>query len=81
MRQIDELGELARPYAHALVTTLKSEGKLTSSQVEAAFKHVPRHPFIDHFFLLETSNQTLQWRHVQPSSVPDAGSTQNPGLL
>jgi protein-L-isoaspartate(D-aspartate) O-methyltransferase len=72
MRQIDELNELARPYALALVTALKNEGKLSSSQVESAFKHVPRHPFIDHFFLLETRDRTMQWRHVQPSSVADA---------
>ena len=72
MRQIDDLDELARPYANALVTTLKNEGKLSSPPVESAFKHVPRHPFIDHFFLLETSDRKMQWRHVQPSSVPDA---------
>lgn len=72
MRQIDDLDELARPYANALVTTLKNEGKLSSPQVESAFKHVPRHPFIDHFFLLETSDRKMQWRHVQPSSVRDA---------
>ncbi len=72
MRQIDDLDELARPYANALVTTLKNEGKLSSPRVESAFKHVPRHPFIDHFFLLETSDRKMQWRHVQPSSVPDA---------
>jgi protein-L-isoaspartate O-methyltransferase len=46
MRQIDDLDELARPYANALVTTLKNEGKLSSPRVESAFKHVPRHPFI-----------------------------------
>jgi len=38
---------------------LKSEGKLSSLLVEAAFKQVPRHPFIDHFFLLET-NQPVE---------------------
>src|SRR5260370_18524684 len=72
MRQIDDLDELARPYANALVTTLKNEGKLSSPQVESALKHVPRNAFMDHFFVLETSDRKMQWRHVQPSSVRDA---------
>jgi protein-L-isoaspartate(D-aspartate) O-methyltransferase len=66
MQQVDEL---ARPYADALVAALKSEGKLSSPLVESAFKQVPRHPFIDQFFLLETSDRRIQWRQVQPSSV------------
>ena len=69
MQQLDDLDQLARPYAEALVAALKGEGKLSSPLVEAAFKQVPRHPFIDQFFLLETSNRRVQWRQVQPSSV------------
>jgi protein-L-isoaspartate(D-aspartate) O-methyltransferase len=69
MQQLDDLDELARPYADALVAALKSEGKLSSPLVEAAFKQVPRHPFIDHFFLLENNDRRVQWRQVQPSSV------------
>jgi protein-L-isoaspartate(D-aspartate) O-methyltransferase len=69
MQQVDDLDELARPYTDALVAALKSEGKLSSPLVESAFKHVPRHPFIDQFFLLETNDRRIQWRHVQPSSV------------
>ena len=71
MRQIDDLDELARPYANALVTTLKNEGKLSSPPVESAFKHVPRHPFIDHFFLLAaiTSGEVAL---LDPGSDPRA---------
>jgi protein-L-isoaspartate(D-aspartate) O-methyltransferase len=69
MQQLDDLDQLARPYAEALVEALKSEGKLSSPLVEAAFKQVPRHPFIDHFFLLETHDRRVQWRQVQPSTV------------
>ena len=69
MQQLDDLDQLARPYAEALVAALKGEGKLSSPLVEAAFKQVPRHPFIDQFFLLETSNRRVQWRQVKPSSV------------
>src|SRR5260370_37280756 len=72
MHQLDDLDELARPYADALVAALKSEGKLSSPLVEAAFKQVPRHPFIDHFFLLETHDRRKQWRQVQPSSGQNA---------
>lgn len=69
MQQLDDLDQLAKPYAEALVEALKSEGKLSSPLVEAAFKQVPRHLFIDHFFLLETHDRGVQWRQVQPTSV------------
>src|SRR5258708_37530519 len=68
MQQVDDLDQLARPYADALVAALKSEGKLSSPLVEAAFKQVPRHPFIDHFFLLERNDRRIQWRQVPPST-------------
>ncbi len=69
MQRVDDLDQLARPYAEALVDALKSEGKLSSPLVEAAFKQIPRHPFIDHFFLLETHDRRIQWQQVQPSTV------------
>src|SRR5256885_11802730 len=69
MQQLDDLDQLARPYAEALVVALKSEGKLSSPLVEAAFKQVPRHPFIDHFYLLEKKDRRMQWQQVQPSTV------------
>jgi protein-L-isoaspartate(D-aspartate) O-methyltransferase len=69
MQQLDDLDQLARPYAEALVAALKSEGKLSSPLVEAAFKQVPRHRFIDHFYLLEKKDRRMQWQQVQPSTV------------
>jgi protein-L-isoaspartate(D-aspartate) O-methyltransferase len=69
MQQVDDLYQLARPYAEALVAALKNEGKLSSPLVEAAFMQVPRHPFIDHFFLLERKDRRMQWQQVQPSTV------------
>ena len=72
MRQLDDLDQLARPYAEALVTELKSEGKLTSPLVEAAFRKVPRHPFIDHFYLLEKKDRRMQWHEVQSSTVQNS---------
>lgn len=68
MQQLNDLDQLARLYADALVAALKSEGKLSSPLVEAAFKQVPRHLFIDHFFLLETNDRRIQWRQVHLSS-------------
>jgi protein-L-isoaspartate(D-aspartate) O-methyltransferase len=71
MQQLDDLDQLARPYAEALVDTLKREGKLSSPLVEAAFRQVPRHPFIDHFYQLEKADRRMQWHEVQPSTVQD----------
>jgi protein-L-isoaspartate(D-aspartate) O-methyltransferase len=69
MQQLDDLDQLARPYAEALVDALKNEGKLSSPLVEAAFRQVPRHPFIDHFYLLEKKDCRMKWQQVQPSMV------------
>src|SRR5207248_3672827 len=74
MQQLDDLDQLARPYAEALVAALKSEGKLSSPLVEAAFKQVPRHPFIDHFYLLEKKDRRMQWQQVQPSTVQNTNT-------
>jgi protein-L-isoaspartate(D-aspartate) O-methyltransferase len=72
MQQLDDLDQLARPYAEALVDMLKSEGKLSSPLVEAAFRQVPRHPFIDHFYLLEKTDRRMQWQELQPSSIQNS---------
>src|SRR5215467_2986729 len=71
MQQLDDLDQLARPYAEALVEALKSEGKLSSPLVEAAFRQVPRYPFIDHFYLLERKDRRVRWQQIQPSTVQD----------
>ena len=72
MQQLDDLDQLARPYAEALVDTLKGEGKLSSPLVEAAFRQVPRHPFIDHFYRLEKTDRRMQWQEVQRSTVQNS---------
>ena len=72
MQQVDDLDELARPYADALVAALKSEGKLSSPLVESAFRQVPRHPFIDHFYLLEKKDRWMHWQQVQPSTAENS---------
>jgi protein-L-isoaspartate(D-aspartate) O-methyltransferase len=69
---MQQLDDHVRPYVEALVATLKNEGKLSSPLVEAAFMCVPRHPFIDYFFLRERRNdRRVRWRHIQPSSLQD----------
>jgi protein-L-isoaspartate(D-aspartate) O-methyltransferase len=77
MQQLDDLDQVARPYAEALVDTLKSEGKLSSPLVEAAFRQVPRHPFIDHFYRLEKTDRKMQWQKVQPSTVQNSDTWLN----
>jgi protein-L-isoaspartate(D-aspartate) O-methyltransferase len=72
MQQLDDLDQLAKPYAEALVDTLKSGGKLSSPLVEAAFRQVPRHPFIDHFYRLEKTDRRMQWQEVQPSTAQNS---------
>lgn len=65
-----QLDEQARPYAEALVTTLKQEGSLSQPLVEAAFRSVPRHAFLDHFFRWEICEGKRQMQEVRLSSSP-----------
>ena len=67
-----QLDDQARPYAEALVAALKNEGNLSSPLVEAAFKRVPRHRFIDHFFRRENGDRGAQLQEMRPSSFPNA---------
>lgn len=67
-----QLDDQARPYAEALVAALKTEGNLSSPLVEAAFKRVPRHRFIDHFFRRENGDCGAQLQEMRPSSFPNA---------
>src|SRR5260221_6979080 len=67
-----QLDDQARPYAEALVAALKSEGNLSSPLVEAAFKRVPRHRFIDHFFRRGNGDCRAQLQEMRPSSFPNA---------
>src|SRR5260370_2830445 len=67
-----QLDNQARPYAEAMVTALKNEGNLSSPLVEAAFKRVPRHQFIDLFFRRENGDCGAQLQEMRPSSFPNA---------
>src|SRR5260221_11099976 len=67
-----QLDDQARPYAEALVAALKNEGNLSSPLVEAAFKRVPRHRFIDHFFRRGNGDCRAQLQEMRPSFFPNA---------
>lgn len=67
---MQQLDEQARPYAEALVAALKQEGSLSQPLVEAAFRSVPRHAFLDHFFRREIREGKSQMQEVLPSSYP-----------
>lgn len=62
----------ARPYIEALVATLKQNGAVSSPLIEAAFRQVPRHRFIDHFYRRETNNGRAQVQEIRQSSCPNA---------
>jgi hypothetical protein len=55
----NNLDEMAREYARCLVATLKREGKLTSPLLEEAFNSIPRHAFIDQFYLRDRNGDVL----------------------
>jgi len=61
MQQTSSLDELAIPYINALVTTLKNQGELSSPLIEDAVRSVPRHPFIEQFYLQDIVNHRIQW--------------------
>lgn len=66
-----QLDEQARPYIEALVTTLKQSGAISSPSVEAAFRQVPRHRFLEHFYRREQSNGRTQLQEIRLSSCPN----------
>ncbi len=63
-----QLDSSASPYAEALVAALKQAGSLTQPLVEAAFRSVPRHAFLDHFFRREIRAGKVQIQEVCPAS-------------
>ena len=65
------LDKQARPYAEALVASLKQEGTLSQSQIEAAFLRVPRHLFIDHFFRRQLRDRQMYLEEMRPGSFPN----------
>jgi len=72
MQQTSSLDELAIPYINALVTTLKNQGKLSSPLVEDAFRSVPRHPFIEQFYLQDIVNHRIQWHRRELATISNA---------
>ncbi len=72
MQQTSSLDELAIPYINALVTTLKNQGKLSSPLVEDTFRSVPRHPFIEQFYLQDIVNHRRQWQRMELASMQNA---------
>lgn len=68
---MQQLDRFARPYAEALVATLKQEGTLSQPLVEAAFLQVPRHLFIDRFFRREIRDRQMYLQEMRPASYPD----------
>ncbi len=65
MHQFDKQ---ARQYAERLVAALKQEGCLSQPLVEAAFRSVPRHVFLDHFFRREIRAGKAQVQEVRQES-------------
>jgi protein-L-isoaspartate(D-aspartate) O-methyltransferase len=60
------LDDLAGTYIKRLIDSLKSEGALTSLLVEDAFMRVPRHAFIDYYYVHDaTSTEAEQWRRIE----------------
>jgi protein-L-isoaspartate(D-aspartate) O-methyltransferase len=67
----NKLDEMAQEYAQRLVATLKHEGKLTSPLVEEAFNSIPRHAFINQFYLRDRTSSLLKYRLIQALPLED----------
>ncbi|MBV9690660.1 MAG: methyltransferase domain-containing protein [Ktedonobacteraceae bacterium] len=63
--------EMAPVYARRLVATLKDAGYLTTPLLEEAFSSVPRHAFLDHFYIRDMAHSRLAWRLVQAPPVEE----------
>jgi protein-L-isoaspartate(D-aspartate) O-methyltransferase len=63
--------ERARPYAEALVASLKQNSLLSQPLIEAAFLRVPRHAFLDRFFRQERRDGHIHMQELSPASFPD----------
>ncbi len=64
--------ELAEMHNKRLVTSLKSEGAVTSLIVEDAFMSIPRHAFIDYYYAHNPAGtETEQWRRIERPSGED----------
>lgn len=66
------LDGMAAPYIQRMVDQLKEKGSIISPAIEAAFRHVPRHPFIDHYYMQHRAGPTMKWNLVTPDQIEQA---------
>ena len=67
------LDKLAETYNRRLVAALKGQGAITSRLVEDAFLSIPRHAFIDSYYVHDaTGTETQQWRRIERPGEGDA---------
>ncbi|HEU5378469.1 MAG TPA: hypothetical protein VFV38_23850 [Ktedonobacteraceae bacterium] len=64
----DPFVQLAAQERARLVDRLKQEGAVTSPAVENAFRAIPRHLFLESFYLREQT-APVRWKHVDPSTL------------
>lgn len=64
---VDPYSEQATRARYRLVQTLKQQGSLHQSAVEAAFLAIPRHLFLDTLYRRE-ENVPLRWKQITPSA-------------
>jgi protein-L-isoaspartate(D-aspartate) O-methyltransferase len=64
----DPLAEAAAQARMRMVDRLKQEGAITSPVVEAAFRTIPRHLFLETFYLREQT-APVRWKQVKPSAL------------
>lgn len=66
------LDNMAAPYIRRMVDQLKAKGDIVSPAIEAAFRHVPRHPFIDHYYRQDRVGPKMKWNQVIFDQVEQA---------
>lgn len=66
------LDNMAAPYLQRMVDRLKEKGCIVSPSIEAAFRHVPRHSFIDHYYIQTRVGPTMQWNPITVDQVEQA---------
>lgn len=72
---MDNFNEVAKDSLYKLVSSLKSKGFISSRAVEEAFKHSPRHMFLNEFYVPDTKsvgNYSLRRLVQSPRSKPTA---------
>src|SRR5712691_5101899 len=64
--------DLAGTYIRRLVASLKSAGTLTSALIEEAFTSIPRHAFIDHYYVHDAAGSEAEHWRIERSAGEDA---------